>query len=315
MPLLQVNAGRDGPEPGANHAPLNPDLVRALDTDSSGPIIVMVHGFKFCPGSAATCPHRHILSLSPRAGCWKALSWPCGLGFGAGAPDEGLGIAFGWPARGSIWRAYDRAEQAGEALARVIAAIRRIAPGRPIHALAHSLGARVVLTALRRLNAGDVDRVILLAGAEYGATASDALSCGAGRTADVINITSRENDLFDFMMERLIAAPEPGDRMMSHTLPRRPNTLTVQMDHHGTLEALDRAGYVIAPPSARICHWSSYLRPGVFDFYRALLRQSRQMPLARLRAVLPERPDPRWSRILPAPTLPRNLPLGRNAAS
>jgi len=314
MPLLQVNAGIAGPEPATAAGPLRGAVARALAADACGPVIVMVHGFKFAPGHRRACPHRHILSLDPPAECWKALSWPRGLGYGTRTVGEGLGIGFGWNARGSIWQAYRRADEAGGALAALVSDIRQIAPGRPVHALAHSLGARVVLGALRRLDAGSLDRVILLSGAEYGSHAATALASPAGRTADVISITSRENDLFDFLMERLVAAPERGDRMIGHALPRRPNTMTVQMDHPATLAALAAAGHRIAPPSARICHWSSYLRPGVFDFYRALLRRHAETPLAQLRAALPGRTDPRWSRIFPAASLPEPLPMGRNAS-
>ena len=320
MPLLQINAGPDRPGipvPAGAAAPprqtLNRTLRAALAGD--GPVIIMAHGFKFSPGHAHACPHRHILSLDPPGECRKALSWPRELGFGTGSATEGLGIAFGWPARGSIWHAYRQAEAAGVALARLVTEIRDVAPARPVHALAHSLGARVVLSALPHLAAGSLDRIIMLAAAEYGHHAAAALDSPAGRTAEAISITSRENDLFDFMLERLIAPPARGDRVLSQALPRRPNTLTVQMDNPATLAALRSAGFDIAPPAARICHWSSYLRPGVFGFYRSLIRRRETLPLARLHAALPERPDPRWSRFVTAPRLPRFSPVGRRASS
>lgn len=235
------------------------------------------------------------------------------MGFGTGRADEGLGIAFGWPARGSIWQAWRAAEAAGRTLAELVQLIHRAAPGREVHLLAHSLGARVVLSALPHLPEGAIGRAILLNPAEFGGVARRVLATPAGRSAELINVTSRENDLFDFLLERLIAPPEHGDGTLAQTMPRGPGTLTLQLDHAATLQALGDMGFRIAPPSGRVCHWSAYLRPGVFALYRALLRQPGSYPLARLRALLPDRPDPRWSRMLQLPEFRPPLPARRNA--
>ncbi|MCZ0813351.1 MAG: alpha/beta hydrolase [Pseudomonadota bacterium] len=315
MPLLHINSGPDGPVLHAGPAtPLGPALAQAL-RHGHGPVVIMTHGYKFAPGHGLDCPHQHILSLDPACRSWKAMSWPRGLGFGAGQHDEGTAIAFGWPGRGTIWQAYRQAEIAGATLARLIGMIARIAPDRPLHLLAHSLGARVVLGALKRLPEGRVARAILLSGAEFGSRAAEALSRGAGRSAEIINVTSRENDLFDFLLERLVAPPVHGDRSLGHGLPAMPKTLTLQLDHPDTLTALARAGFEIEPPKARICHWSSYLRPGVFPFYRALLRAPEALPLPQLRAALPAEPEPRWSRILRPPCPEIALPGWRRSAT
>ncbi|WP_428515651.1 alpha/beta hydrolase [Roseovarius sp.] len=300
MPLLQIDATPLGPcLHGSEEAPL-PSLRRALVRP--GPIIVMTHGFKYAPGHPAACPHKHILALDPEMRTWKAKSWPRGLGFGADRPDEGLAIGFGWSARGTIWNAYRQAERAGLCLAELVTMIRRVAPDRPVHLVAHSMGARVALGALPHLRAGAIGRVLLLNGAEYGTAARAAIESEAGRAAEIISVTTRENDLFDFLMERLISAPEHGDRSLAQALPQRPNTLTVQLDHPDTLPSLERAGFRVAPGRARFyCHWSTYLRDGLFDFYRALLREPQHVTLSRLRAQLPDMPDPRWSRVLPWP--------------
>ncbi|QFT93490.1 Alpha/beta hydrolase family protein [Roseovarius sp. THAF9] len=300
MPLLQIDATPLGPRLHDAAQPLLSTLRRALVRP--GPVIIMTHGFKFEPGHPNACPHTHILSLAPKSGTWKAKSWPRGLGFGAGNRDEGLAIGFGWSARGSIWDAYKQAEQAGFCLADLVSMIRRVAPDRPVHLMAHSMGARVALGALPRLRAGAIGRVLLLNGAEFGTAARAAIESDAGRAAEIISVTTRENDLFDFLMERLISAPEHGDRSLAQALPQRQNTLTVQLDHPDTLPSLERTGFRVAPGRARFyCHWSTYLREGLFDFYRALLREPQHVTLSRLRAQLPDMPDPRWSRVLPWP--------------
>ncbi|MFU8777421.1 MAG: alpha/beta hydrolase [Roseovarius sp.] len=309
MPLIHVNTGPTSPvlhDGAGDPAQRLPDLLRG-----NGPVILMVHGYKYAPHHATECPHDHIFSLSPERTCFKVRSWPAGLGFGAGATDEGLGIGFGWPARGNIWRAYAAAAEAGAQLAQLVMMIRTARPDRPIHAVAHSLGARVVLSALPHLPEGAIQRLILLAGAEFGQRAAEALATPAGRGVEVINITSRENDFYDFLLECLIPAPRRGDRSLGLALPDSPKVLTLQMDDPGTLAALNRAGFAIAPPAARICHWSPYTRPGVFALYNSLLRRGPDLPLSALRAALPATFAPRWSRLMTLPELSLPLPMGR----
>jgi pimeloyl-ACP methyl ester carboxylesterase len=296
MPLIHLNAGDDLPD--------------TLPDTGSGPVIVMVHGFKYAPGHATECPHRHIFSLTPERECFKVVSWPRGLGFDGTRPGEGLAIGFGWHARGSLWQAYREAARAGAALATTIKTLRARAPHRPVHAIAHSFGARVVLSALAHLQTGALDRVVLLAGAEFGRHAAEALASPAGRAAEVINVTTRENDLYDFLLECLISAPARGDRSLGLSLPTGANVLTLQLDDPGTLDVLARAGFEVAPPATRICHWSPYTRPGALPFYGALLRAPDRFSLAQLRAALPERAAPRWSRIMAE--IP--LPMGRKAS-
>ena len=54
MPLLQINAGPQGPELHGASRPLGHALADGLEPP--GPIIIMVHGFKFAPGDAFDCP-------------------------------------------------------------------------------------------------------------------------------------------------------------------------------------------------------------------------------------------------------------------
>jgi pimeloyl-ACP methyl ester carboxylesterase len=295
MPIIHVNAGDR--------------LPCTLSLDECGPVIIMVHGFKYAPGHVTECPHRHIFALDPARDCFKVVSWPRGLGFDGRAPGEGLAIGFGWNARGSPWRAYGEAARAGQALADLVSAVRRRAPHRPVHAIAHSFGARVVLAALAHLAPGALGRIILLAGAEFGHNAGAALDTPAGRAAEIVNVTTRENDLYDALLEWLMPAPARGDRSLGLALRPGANVLTLQLDDGDTLAALGRAGFDIAPPTARICHWSPYTRAGALPFYARLLREPEHLTLAQLRAALPGRATPRWSRIVPDLRLP--LPIGR----
>ncbi len=255
-------------------------LATALATAAPGaPIVVMIHGYRFAPDTPFHDPHRHILSPVPERGCWKAVSWPRHLGL---MGRQGLAIGFGWQARGTIWQAHRGAARAGRRLARLIAALHATAPDRPLHIFAHSLGARVALTALDGLPAGAVGRIILLSAAAFRHEARAALATPAGARAEVINVRGRENTLFDLMLR--LALPLHGPTLGAGFA--APNWLDLPLHDAHARDRLRALGYRIAAHRARVCHWSGYLRPGVWRFYRAALHHPAQTPLPLLRAQI-----------------------------
>ncbi|MEM1431653.1 MAG: alpha/beta hydrolase [Pseudomonadota bacterium] len=309
MPLCQVNIVAGGIE--APHA-----AEAAVRTASSGlspdtPAIILIHGYKYSPTLAAHDPHRQILSLDPRPS-WKSVSWPRRLGLGAGPGPEPLCVALGWNARGTLWQASTRAAETGAALAELVRLLNDLRPGAPVQILAHSLGARVALSALPHLSAGSVARLILLAAAELRSGAERWLECPAGRAVEVMNVTSRENALFDVLLEWLLAPHHVGDRALGAGLGRAlPRWLDLWVDDPATRTALAGLGYEVPAPNRRICHWSVYLRSGLFDLYRAILND--RLSLAEVRAALPQRPARRPRLIGARASLP--LPMLRRGAS
>ncbi len=289
MPLLRINATAQGltlhdtPQPAA----------RRLCTMASqpGPAIIMVHGYKYRPGSVSHCPHRKIFGADPK-------SWPAQLHFGTGLKDEGIGIALGWDARGSLRKVHERATAMGESLAVIVAMLRHHAPNRPVHVIAHSLGAELALSALEHLPSPAIDRMVLLAGASYARRAASCLRTPAGKGLQLLNVTSRENDLFDVAFERLVPAGNPQDKAIGHGIDA-PNAATVQLDCPHSLHGLKKLGFDIAPSCRRICHWSAYTRPGVMALYAQFLRNPSAMPFDSLGQTLPRDGTPRWSRFLP----------------
>lgn len=314
MPLLRITATDSTARLHGDDGPLRAAIDAALNAHK-GAVTIMVHGYKYLPGHPVHCPHGSLLSPDPQADDWKIVSWPSLLGLHADnvldsctrpTIDPGLAISFGWQARGSIWAAHRRAKAAGKALADVAHQIRRADPSRQINVIAHSLGARVALTAVRSGAPRAISRAILLAAAEYSDVARLALDSEGGRHTEVLNVTTRENDLYDFLMERFVPPQRRGDRMLGHGGLRHHRLITLQLDDAESLQALRGAGFPIAPPERLICHWSPYLREGVFPLYRAVLNS--EMPLDRLRRMLPVDCAPRWSRL--RPRMPRfNPPL------
>lgn len=272
--------------------------IQALPLDA--PIAALIHGFSFMPDLPGQCPHQHILSLNPTAPDRHAISWPRHLGLDG---KRGLAIACGWPARGSVWKAYGRAECAGWALAELAELV--VGLGRRLDVVCHSMGARVALSALPHTKAGAFGKVILLAGAETRKATLSALDSPAGRAAEFANVTTRENDLFDALFEWLIHCGRGTS--VGQGLPEpHLNWRDLWLDRPETLAGLRACGHSVAPAVGRVSHWSPYLRPGVFPVYRALLTGA--LPL---QALPQSRPDRRWSRLLmPRPIKALALPQG-----
>jgi pimeloyl-ACP methyl ester carboxylesterase len=310
MPLLSLNLvnGRLELDGGGCAFRALQDQLDILPPNA--PIVMCIHGYKFSPVRKAVSPHQHILALNPTKSCWKAMSWPRHLGFGRGIDNEGLCIALGWSARGSIWNAFAAAQEVGDAAAELIAAAER-----PVYLVGHSLGARVALRAIAASKSGSVRRAILLAAADFKSNALEALESPAGQTTDIINITSRENDLFDALLEALIGKAGKADIALGAGLGgAAPNWVDVQIDDPVCLQQLRELGFRIAAPSRRICHWSAYIRPGIFAFYSDLIRAPEMLPIDVLRQKIPQQTAPRWSRLIARPNIHISLPFMRKAA-
>ncbi|MFD1482120.1 hypothetical protein [Paracoccus nototheniae] len=269
----------------------------ARDLAPGAPIVVMLHGYRYSPRLPAHDPHRHILSPGPEV---NGVSWPRALGL-TGEGAEGLGIGFGWEARGRLRTAYDRAQVAGAGLGALIGDLAQIS-GRPVGLIGHSLGARVALQALTTAPAGSVGRIVALNAAEFQDAAHDALDHPAAAGAEVLNVTARENDPFDFGLEMLLAGGRR--RALGAGLGQaRGNWLDLQIDDAATLDALAALGFPTARGARLMSHWTPYLRAGLFDLYRAALCHPWALPLGLLRHHLPLRAQPRWSRLKPRPAL------------
>jgi pimeloyl-ACP methyl ester carboxylesterase len=280
---IRVDAGPDGLH--FDRERLKRSLTRL---PSDAPIVVMIHGWRYAPGIAKDCPHGSILSLDPPPRDRRAVSWPRHLGLDG---KQGLGIAFGWNSKCDPWRAHRRAGQTGAALAEIARTVHQLS-GRGVQVIAHSMGARIALSALPHLAPGQITRLILLAAAETCRAALIALQSPAGQSAEIINVTTRENDLFDACFEwgiHLGCRTSIGQGLGQ----ARPNWHDLWIDQPATLRALAQLGHPMLDPPRRICHWSPYLRPGTIALYRALI--DGQL----LAADLPQhRPGRRWSRLL-----------------
>ena len=301
MPILRINVV------GARKLVVDTDLPevalgRAIAGNVDGAsVLIMLHGYRYSPSQPRLSPHNFILQDSPND------SWPHEMGYGEGTPDQGLCIAFGWEAGGTIWHANREAGRSGLALADLIKQLSALGAG-PVNIMAHSLGARVALAALSHLSPGMIGRMILMTGAELRSTAEAALMTAAGRSVQVLNVISRENDIFDFLYEWLLVPHRLGARALGAGL-TLPHCVTAQIDNPDHLTGLRFLGFPIPITTRRICHWSSYTRPGLFPLYRKFLASSGAIDLADLRISLPVTLMQRWSRFLQRPLQPMPIPV------
>ncbi len=108
----------------------------------------------------------------------------------------------------------------------------------------------------------------------------------------MINVTTRENDLFDACFEwgvHLGLRTSIGQGLGRNRI----NWRDLWIDQPRTLQALADLGHPLPDPPRRICHWSPYLRPGTIGLYRALIDgrlAAQALPL--------HRPGRRWSRLI-----------------
>jgi len=280
---------------------LRTDQVEALMRQAAAqprdaPVLFMVHGFRYAPGAEGADPHRSLYSLAPSLSGPRVLSWPQHMGIRA--EGRGLAVGFGWDGLGGLWRARRNAGRAGVALGRLAAAVLAQRPDLRIGFLAHSLGARTVLAAIARLPAGTASRAVLMAPSVSRAAAWRALGSPAGRTAAVLNVSGRENLLFDVLTE-LTGGAAPFTALGRGLGRAAPGWADLRIDDAGHAAGLAALGFRLAPPSRRVCHWSVFLRPGLFPLYRAFLVEPAPLSLAALRDALRDRRPAGATRRLP----------------
>lgn len=244
--------------------------------------VIMIHGYKFDSGDQNHCPHATMFNPDAVEQDYRTLSWPDAFHM---APADSCAIGFAWPARGKLGSVYDLAARAGAELGQLIKALRLHHPEIPIHLMAHSMGARVALRAFHLLEAGDVERAILLFPAEYQVPTEATLSTDAGKACEILTIASHENTFYEFLFSWMkLAGAQMGPAFGGYQ-PARSNHVTLWIDRTDIIDALNSMDIRIGHRERRLCHWSAYTRTGIFDLYARWLFHPRQLPIATLQHI------------------------------
>lgn len=266
-----------------NRMPAGDALAQALrNLPPQAPVVVMVHGYMYAPTPAAADPHRLIYAPTRRSRDPRYQSWPEGLGFTAHR-DEGLCIGFAWPACpeetrfGGLGRGfagvYRRAAAAGAALAETLEIIGALRPGRPVGLICHSLGARVTLQALVRLNRAQTGSVVIMGGAEYLGAAETSLAAPHAAGFRIYNVTSRENRVCDYLFGRFGPAELRGGPVLSAGLGHRiERWVDLPIDRPAMRALAASRGIALCPRPRPLSHWSFYTRPGALAVYGDIFR-------------------------------------------
>ena len=122
------------------------------------------------------------------------------------------------------------------------------------------------------------------------------MATDAARSVQVLNVTTRANRMFDFMLEALLSGGTHASVAYGLSKPQ-PCWTDLRADDPAAVDALRDLGFRLGGTPAQICHWSPFLRPGLFRLYRALLE--RRLPLPLLRAALTETRPGTGSRLRP----------------
>lgn len=321
MAYFGVTATEDGLAAAAPGVDLVRGLLRSLEgVTADAPIVVLIHGYKFDPALPEADPHRLLYAFRPNSADGRRIrSWPQGLGFARDGGRGGLAVGFGWPARlpllGSLLTAgrtgfaiaYDRAGAFGAQLAALVTLLRRLAPGRDIDLLGHSLGARVALASLPHLTEAP-GRMLLLGAAEFGGRARDFLAASpAGRPPEVYNVTARSNDIYDALFEAFAPRRARGDHAVGLGLGAEvPNWLDLQLDRIAVTDWIRARGMAATRTEARHCHWAFYTADGALELYQAILRRRPGWDIGSLRTTpCFAGQEPRWTRLRhPRPARP-----------
>lgn len=295
---------------------VSPDSLRRAvpQLRKNAPIIVLIHGFMMDVrdrgSSNPNCFLYHFNAERSSADRYRrSVSWPLGLGFSEERDDgkEGLCIALGWQGRDSLGEAwgrgrrrfglaYEAAGQTGSALAKLFEVIAEAYPERQVDVFAHSLGARVALSALATVPNANLGRFLLLNPAEFTEPAIAAMTCAGSAAPEVFSFSSRENAFFDILLEQFAPRSAVSGERARHSLGRRrepnlhPSWLDIRLcapsvQNWLTAQRLPIQGYRIA------CHWGVYNRPEMMALYARLLRQPSLHPINELRAALCSVPD------------------------
>ena len=275
MPLLRLNLveGQLQCPEIADDALPNHISGHLQSLDRRAPIVILLHGYRYSPRCRYRDAHKLIFAERHRTDRPRriSVSWPSSLGYAPETGGPGLCLPISWDARGGLRDVYCRAEEAGRQLAELLDHLAELDPLRPVHLMAHSLGARVALTAVAEAQSPLVRKLILLAPAAFRSQAIRALTSRGGAEMEVLQVSPAENRVFDLLLSRALGTGRSDGPTLGRAEILAVNWVRLGVDTEEDLAHLGDLGFVIGARTSRVCHWSAYLRPGLMSLYSACL--------------------------------------------
>ncbi|MBL4749792.1 MAG: hypothetical protein JKX71_04275 [Amylibacter sp.] len=127
-----------------------------------------------------------------------------------------LGYATGLRALPDMQAPYDKAGLEAGGLAYLINQLRIISPDSPVDVVAHRLGARVAIMAVKIARSKMWRRLLLSNALEYSARTLAALDCPMGAHLACYNIVANNHSLTPFLFDRFGPKPGPLDRAICY---------------------------------------------------------------------------------------------------
>jgi pimeloyl-ACP methyl ester carboxylesterase len=123
-----------------------------------------------------------------------------------------LGYVTGLRALPDMRAPYDKAGKEADGLAYLINQLRVISPDSPVDVVAHRLGARVAIMAVRKARSKMWRRLLLSNALEFSARTLMAFDCPMGAHLKCYNIVAKDHSLTPFLFDRFGPKPGPADR-------------------------------------------------------------------------------------------------------
>jgi len=279
MPVLRLNIFEGQIHcPEATDVPLRNVVAERLEAlGPRDPVVILLHGYRYSPLCRFNDAHKLIFCERHRTEGPRrfSVSWPSALGFAPGQDRRGLCMPVSWDAKGPLRDVYHRAEEVGRQMADLLDLLAELEPGRPVHLMAHSLGARVALAAISVARCPVVRRLILLAPAEFGTKAELALQSRGGEAMEVLQVSPVENRFFDLLLSRGLGLYRGSGPTIGGGGVSARNWARLRIDTKEDLAQLAKMGFPVGSRTSRICHWSAYLRPGLMSLYSACFSEAR----------------------------------------
>ena len=198
----------------------------AHNTPPDAPIIVMLHGQGFDPCIARVDPFRSIFAYDPYGDrirdYWRLQSWAHRFKC---APQKSMMIGYGWQAHSTDFvmsanvnavarNAVMEAQQFGAFVQRLNA----ITPQRPVHVIAHGMGAKLALRSLETTPKMRIKRLIMLNGQGLITDGLLAMNAKAGQKTEFYNIYERSTARLRFI-DRHCEKAGPIDHILALGFP------------------------------------------------------------------------------------------------